>query len=76
MKRGKGIADCLMFPKKHGLPGIVLELKYDRSAAEAVEQIRKKDYARDMLQVTDKVLLVGINYEKASKRHRCIIEEI
>lgn len=73
---GKGIADCLMVPKKHGLPGIVLELKYGRSAKEAVEQIKKKDYAREMLRVTDRVLLVGINYDKASKKHQCIIEEM
>ena len=73
---GKGIADCLMLPRKRGVPGIILELKYNRSAEEAVAQIRQKDYAREVLQFTDKVLLVGINYDKGLKRHQCIIEEI
>lgn len=73
---GKGIADCLMLPKRRGIPGIVLELKYNRSAEEAVAQIRQKNYAQEVLQVTDKVLLVGINYDKGTKEHQCIIEEI
>ncbi|MDE6517253.1 MAG: ATP-binding protein [Acetatifactor sp.] len=73
---GKGIADCLMLPKRRGIPGIVLELKYNRSAEEAVAQIRQKNYAQEVLQVADKVLLVGINYDKGTKEHQCIIEEI
>lgn len=73
---GKGVADCVMVPKKRGLPGIVLELKYNRSAEEAVEQIRKKNYAEKIWQATDKVLLVGINYDKKTKKHQCLIEEI
>ncbi len=73
---GKGIADCLMLPKKKGIPGIVLELKYNRSAQEAVAQIRQKNYAQEVLRVADRVLLVGINYDKGTKKHQCIIEEI
>ena len=73
---GKGVADCLMYPKRRGIPGIVLELKYNRSAEEAVEQIRRKEYAREMTGAADNVLLVGINYDKSSKRHQCVIEEI
>lgn len=73
---GKGIADCIMQPKRAGLPGIVLELKYNRSAGEAVVQIKERNYAGRVLQITDRVLLVGINYDKKSKKHQCIIEEI
>lgn len=72
---GKGIADCIMRPKKRGLPGIVLELKYNCSAKEAVDQIREKDYAKELQQMADRVLLVGINYDKTSKKHQCMIEE-
>lgn len=73
---GKGVADCLMYPKRKGIPGIILELKYNRSAEEAVEQIRRKEYAREMTGAADNVLLAGINYDKGSKRHQCVIEEI
>lgn len=72
---GKGIADCLMYPKRRGIPGIVLELKYNRSAQEAIAQIRQKQYAQAMGQVADRVLLVGINYDKGTKKHQCVIEE-
>lgn len=65
-----------MQPKRAGLPGIVLELKYNRSAGEAVVQIKERNYAGRVLQITDRVLLVGINYDKKSKKHQCIIEEI
>lgn len=73
---GKGIADCLMLPRRQGIPGIILELKYNQSAQEAIAQIRRKDYAQEVLRVADRVLLVGINYDKGTKRHQCVIEEI
>lgn len=73
---GKGIADCLMLPRKRGIPGIVLELKYNRSAEEVITQIRQKNYAQEVLQYADEVLLVGINYDKGAKKHQCIIEKL
>ena len=73
---GKGIADCIMLPRKRGIPGIVLELKYNRSAEEAIAQIRQKNYAQEVRQFSDAVLLVGINYDKRTKKHQCIIEKL
>lgn len=73
---GKGIADCLMLPKRRGIPAIVLELKYGQSAEKAIEQIKQRNYAAQALKVTDRVLLVGINYDKKTKKHQCMIEEI
>lgn len=37
---------------------------------------RQKNYAREVLQAADRVLLVGINYDKESKKHQCVIEEL
>lgn len=73
---GKGIADCLMIPRKKGIPGIILDLKYDKSPQEAINQIKQKDYIKKMQQSADQILLVGINYNKRTKKHQCLIEKI
>ena len=73
---GKGIADCLMFPRKKGIPGIILELKYNKSPQEAIKQIKQKNYIKKIQQSAKQILLVGINYSKRTKKHQCLIEEI
>lgn len=72
---GKGYADCIMIPKKPYKPGIILELKYGKSAEEAVEQIKKRNYSKVLEEKCREVLLVGINYDRSSKKHECIIEK-
>lgn len=72
---GKGYADCIMIPKKPNKPGIILELKYDKSAAEAIEQIRKRNYLMALEGKCREVLLVGVSYDKNLKKHECIIEK-
>lgn len=72
---GKGYADCIMIPRQKGLPGIILELKYDKSPEQAIEQIRSKNYMNALRSKASEVLLVGINYDKKSKRHQCLIEK-
>ena len=73
---GKGLADCVMIPRRSGIPGIVIELKYDKSPEEAIQQIKHRNYVKKLEGITDSILLVGINYDKKSKRHQCIIEEL
>lgn len=34
---GKGLADCIMIPRYSGIPGIIIELKYNKSAREALD---------------------------------------
>lgn len=72
---GKGYADCIMIPKKPHKPGIILELKYNKSAEEAIAQIRRRDYLMVLEDKCKEVLLVGVNYEKSSKKHECMIEK-
>lgn len=72
---GKGYADCLMVPRKSGLPGIVLELKYGRSPQEALKQIKERKYTKHLRDNCTRALLVGINYDKKNKKHECLIEE-
>ena len=73
MKSGKGYVDYLFTPKKKQYPPIILELKYDKSAKDAIDQIHEKRYI-DKVKDYQEVLLVGINYNKHTKHHECIIE--
>lgn len=74
-KSGKGYCDYLFTPLFQGDPAIILELKYGRSAQEAIDQIRQKNYIQKV-QNCPEVLLVGINYDRDEKKHQCIIERI
>lgn len=74
---GKGFADLVLIPRKHvDLPAIVLELKYNKDADAAIAQIKRKNYPAKVAQYTDNLLLVGINYDRETKRHECQIEHI
>lgn len=73
---GKGFADFVFIPRKNvDKPAMIVELKYDRNADTAIEQIHRKEYKGKVLEYTDKLLLVGINYDKETKKHSCVIEK-
>ncbi|WP_049945603.1 AAA family ATPase [Candidatus Stoquefichus massiliensis] len=73
-RSGKGYVDYLFIPKKKHKPAIVLELKYNKSVKEALEQIKKKNYI-DKVKDYQEILLVGINYD-GKKHHECMIEKM
>ena len=77
MPVGKGFADMVLLPRRDSgnKPAMVIELKYDKSADTAIRQIKEKRYAGALKDYGDKVLLVGINYDKETKKHECVIEE-
>ena len=60
--------------------GIILELKVDDSAENALKQIKDKNYIQRFRgKVTEKqevneVILIGISYDKHNKKHTCKIE--
>lgn len=72
---GKGVADCRMIPRKPGIPAIIVELKYNHSADEAINQILDKNYISKFPAYVHKVLCIGINYNKQTKKHECRIVE-
>lgn len=73
---GKGFADIVYLPKKHSTrPAMVAELKYDQSAEGAIAQIKEKKYVESLREYHGNLLLVGINYDKESKKHSCVIEK-
>ena len=78
MPSGKGFADIMFIPKHNvdtaAYPPMVIELKWDQTSETAIRQIRDKNYP-EKLKGFEKILLVGINYDKDSKKHECVIEE-
>ena len=74
---GKGFADIVLVPRHDvDMPAIVLELKYNHSAETAIDQIKAKHYTESLIDYVGEVVLVGINYDKESKSHRCVIERM
>lgn len=74
-KSGKGYCDFLFIPRKKGRAAMILELKVDDSAENAIRQIKQKNYMQKVEEYGE-VLLVGIDYQKKEKRHHCVIEKI
>jgi len=73
---GEGFADMVFLPKRSSSkPALVVELKWDKSAEGALEQIKSKKYTAALDEYKDNMLLVGINYDKKTKEHTCKIEK-
>ena len=74
---GKGFADICFIPRKlHAdKPAAVIELKWDKTAAGAISQIKEKQYVNALKDYHGNLLLAGINYDKKTKQHTCIIEK-
>ncbi|MBR1465004.1 MAG: AAA family ATPase [Bacteroidaceae bacterium] len=76
MPAGKGFADMIFIPRKNvDKPALVVELKVDKSAETAISQIKHKNYPASLADYADNLLLVGINYDKKTKTHTCVIEK-
>lgn len=76
MPAGNGFSDMVFLPKRtSSKPALVLELKWDKTAEGAISQIKKKKYVSALKEYKGNILLVGINYEKKSKKHQCRIEK-
>ena len=80
-KAGKGFVDFIFYPWNTAEPGIILELKVDHSAEEALQQIRDKQYVLrfrgrlgEASKYTGEILGVGIGYDKQTKEHQCKVE--
>jgi len=72
---GKGFADIVLLPNRNvDKPAVVLELKFNHSADTAIAQIKKQRYAESLKDYVGEVVLVGVNYDKKTKEHRCVIE--
>lgn len=88
---GKGFADLVLMPRKNvDSPAIIIELKCDKDVDSAIDQIKRKQYPDKVMQYLNlplsvnnsqlssfnsPLLLVGINYDRKSKKHTCRIEK-
>lgn len=77
---GEGYADIVYIPKPDSdWPALVIELKWNKSAQGAIDQIMKKKYPSVLEGSGYSILLVGITYDKdakaGEKRHTCMIVE-
>lgn len=70
--RTKTVDDMLELLQKR----VINEFKYNQSAEGAIEPIKTKQYVECLKDYSDKILLVGINYDKDDKQHTCKIEKI
>lgn len=74
---GKGYADLAFIPRRKypDKPAMVIELKWDRTADTAIHQILDKHYPDGLEDYKGSMLLVGISYDKKTRKHQCQIEE-
>ncbi|MCM1056193.1 MAG: ATP-binding protein [Firmicutes bacterium] len=76
---GHGYADIVFLPLPSvGKPAIVVELKYDKSAHAAIQQIKDRHYTGSFEGYTGEILAVGISYDRdnVNKPHSCVIERL
>jgi hypothetical protein len=84
---GKGFADIVLMPRpKHAdivfvprpkyadKPALVIELKWNQTAETAIRQIKEKKYVKALEGYSGQVLLVGISYDRETRKHSCEIE--
>ena len=70
MPSGRGFADFVYLPKPEytdEYPALVVELKWNKNAKTAMQQIKDKKYTESLSDYTGNILMVGINYDKSGK---------
>lgn len=73
---GKGFADIVLIPRKNvDSPAIIIELKVNMDADSAISQIHRRQYPAKVQEYANRLLLVGINYDRQTKQHACLIEQ-
>ena len=77
-KAGIGYVDFIFYPYNPKDTCLILELKVDHSADDAIQQIIDRKYALRFLgktaekqKYTGDILAIGIGYDKEKKKHEC-----
>ena len=78
---GKGFADLVQVPRRAfaDRPAIVVELKWDKDAQTALDQIRAKRYPEALegwMAGGGELVLAGVSYDRKTRAHRCRIERM
>lgn len=73
---GKGYADIAFIPNRQSSkPAVIVELKWNKGAYAAIDQIKNRDYPSVIRNFTKNIMLVGISYDTDTKQHSCRIEQ-
>ena len=73
---GYGFADIGFIPLNPKDPAMIVELKWNKKDADtAIKQIRAKKYPAGFEHYLDNLLLIGVNYDRETKAHECMIEK-
>lgn len=75
MPSGKGYVDMVLIPKDDK-PAMIIELKWNQDVETAITQIKEKKYPKVLEEYKDNLLIVGITYDKKTKKHICRIEKM
>jgi len=80
-KAGEGYVDFIFYPERRSADGLILELKVDGTAEDAIRQIKDRNYVfrfqgklGETPKYTGRILAVGISYNKKTKEHFCKVE--
>ena len=73
---GKGYADLVLIPYLPNIPALVIELKHNKSAESALQQIKDKNYCQALNHYKGDLLFVGISFDEKTKKHTCRIEKV
>lgn len=79
MPAGRGFADFIFIPKmeySEEYPALLIELKWNKDAKAAIQQIKEKNYPAALESYSGNILLVAVSYNKKSKEHQCMIEKM
>lgn len=77
MPAGNGFSDMVFLPRHTSRkPAFILELKWDKTAQGAINQIKNQKYVSGLKGYQGSILLVGVNYDRKSKKHQCRIEKV
>ena len=74
MPTGKGFADIVLIPYRDK-PAMIIELKWNQEVKTAIDQIKEKKYPKGLEKYKENLLIVGISYDKKTKKHICHIEK-
>ena len=72
---GYGFADIGFIPIDKKDPAMIIELKCNHDADTAIKQIKNKNYPKVFENYLDNLILIGVNYDKSTKVHECVIEK-
>ncbi len=76
---GRRFADVVFLPLPSvNKPALVVELKYNKTADTAIQQIKSRQYTQTLEDYVGEIVIVGINYDKDTivKPHSCVIERL